>query len=97
MKSTARLFGAQTPRWLRHFLIASVSLMGLAAIMALSPGGNVLALVLGIGAAWAFGWHLAWQMGRLDIDDPDRCMHLFRSNRDAGLIAALFLALAMLV
>ena len=97
VKSTARLFGAQTPRWLRHFLIASVSLMGLAAIMALSPGGNVLALVLGIGAAWAFGWHLAWQMGRLDIDDPDRCMHLFRSNRDAGLIAALFLALAMLV
>lgn len=97
VKSTARLFGAQTPRWLRHFLIASVSLMGLAAIMALAPGGNALSMVLGIGAAWAFGWHLAWQMGRLDIDDPDRCMHLFRSNRDAGLIAALFLALAMLV
>ena len=97
VKSTARLFGARTPRWLRHFLIASVSLMGLAAIMALAPGGNALSLVLGIGAAWAFGWHLAWQMGRLDIDDPDRCMHLFRSNRDAGLIAALFLAIALLV
>ena len=97
VKSTARLFGAQTPRWLRHFLIASVSLMGLAAIMAFAPHSNALALVLGIGAAWGFGWHLAWQMGRLDIDDPDRCMRLFRSNRDAGLIAALFLAFAVFV
>jgi 4-hydroxybenzoate polyprenyltransferase len=30
---------------------------------------------------------------RLDIDDPDLCLRLFKSNRDAGLI--LFAALAL--
>jgi 4-hydroxybenzoate polyprenyltransferase len=40
---------------------------------------------------------MVWQMGRLDIDDPDVCMHLFRANRDAGLIPALFFAAAALV
>jgi 4-hydroxybenzoate polyprenyltransferase len=30
----------------------------------------------------------------LDIDDPAQCRRLFLSNRDAGLIAALFLAVA---
>ena len=32
--------------------------------------------------------HLAWQLRRLDIDDPDGCLRLFRSNRDAGLVLA---------
>jgi 4-hydroxybenzoate polyprenyltransferase len=34
----------------------------------------------------AFGAHLAWQVTRLDIDDPAHCLMLFKSNRDAGLI-----------
>jgi 4-hydroxybenzoate polyprenyltransferase len=34
---------------------------------------------------------------KLDIDAPEVCLHLFRSNRDAGLLAALFLAAACLV
>ena len=38
-----------------------------------------------------FAAHLAWQIERLDIDDPDLCLRLFKSNRDAGLI--LFAAL----
>ena len=29
---------------------------------------------------------LAWQVATLDIDDPDNCLRLFRSNRDYGLI-----------
>jgi 4-hydroxybenzoate polyprenyltransferase len=41
----------------------------------------------------AFAAHLAWQIGRLDIDDPARCLALFKSNRDAGLI--LFAALVL--
>ena len=32
----------------------------------------------------AFAAHLAWQIVRLDIADPDRCLALFKSNRDAG-------------
>ena len=38
-----------------------------------------------------FGAHLGRQIERLDIDDPDLCLRLFKSNRDAGLI--LFAAL----
>jgi 4-hydroxybenzoate polyprenyltransferase len=34
----------------------------------------------------AFAAHLAWQVARLDIDDPDGCLRLFKANRDAGLI-----------
>jgi len=33
-----------------------------------------------------FAAHLAWQIWRLDIDDPAHCLMLFKSNRDAGLI-----------
>jgi 4-hydroxybenzoate polyprenyltransferase len=42
-------------------------------------------LVFAIGLL-AFAVHLAWQIVRLDIADPDRCLALFKSDRDAGLI-----------
>jgi 4-hydroxybenzoate polyprenyltransferase len=94
IKSTARLFGQNTGQWLRRFLVATITLIGLGVIMALLPGGNILALVTALAGVWAMGWHMAWQLGRLDIEDPARCMTLFRSNRDAGLIPALFFAAA---
>jgi 4-hydroxybenzoate polyprenyltransferase len=34
----------------------------------------------------AFAAHLGWQIRRLDINDPDHCLMLFKSDRDAGLI-----------
>jgi 4-hydroxybenzoate polyprenyltransferase len=37
------------------------------------------------------------QMRRLDMDDAGSCLREFRSNRDAGLLAALFLAVAAAV
>lgn len=95
VRSTARLFGDQTARWLKWFLIASVSLMLAGVVGAVAEKGNPLQLVVALGGVWAFGWHLAWQLKRLDIDDPARCLMLFRSNRDAGLIPVLFLALAL--
>ncbi|AMY71437.1 4-hydroxybenzoate octaprenyltransferase [Frigidibacter mobilis] len=97
VKSTARLFGTNTPRWLALFLLATVVLMALAVLIALLPQAAPLTLVLGLAAPWAMGWHLLWQMRKLDIDDPDTCLHLFRSNRDAGLVTTLFLAAAALV
>ena len=42
-------------------------------------------LIFAVGLL-AFAAHLAWQIVRLDIDDPDLCLVLFKSNRDAGLI-----------
>ena len=95
VKSTARLFADNSPKWLRFFLVLTVLLMGAAVILALAPTANVLGLVLALGGVWGFGWHMAWQLGRLDITDPANCLRIFRSNRDAGLIPALFFAAAV--
>jgi 4-hydroxybenzoate polyprenyltransferase len=95
VKSTARLFAENSPKWLRLFLVLTVLLMGAAVIAALAPDANVLGLVLALGGVWGFGWHMAWQLGRLDITDPANCLRLFRSNRNAGLIPALFFAAAV--
>jgi 4-hydroxybenzoate polyprenyltransferase len=93
VKSTARLFGANSTPWLRAFLMAAVSLAGLAVILALINAG-ILAMVIALAGVWAFGWHMAWQLRQLDVNDPALCLRLFRSNRDAGLLLALFLAVA---
>ena len=96
VKSTARLFAGNTALWLRGFLVATVVLIGLAVLLALGQA-SVLALVVALAGVWGMGWHMMWQMQRLDIDDPGVCLHLFRSNRDAGLVPALFFAVAALV
>ncbi|MBW7920554.1 MAG: 4-hydroxybenzoate octaprenyltransferase [Rubellimicrobium sp.] len=95
VKSTARLFGADSPRWLRGFLVATVLLMGLAVVLA-ARERSILALVLALGAPWAMGWHMTWQLVRLDLHDGPGLLRLFRSNRDAGLLVVPFLAAALL-
>jgi 4-hydroxybenzoate polyprenyltransferase len=97
VKSTARLFGANSPRWLRGFLVATVLLLTAGVILALAPGANPLSMALALGGVWGMGWHMAWQLARLDIDDEETCLRLFRSNRDAGLILVAGLALAVAV
>lgn len=97
VKSTARLFAENTPRWLRRFLVASVTLMGFTILGTMLPGANPLALVLALAGPWAFGWHMAWQLRQLDIDDNDVLLKLFRANRDAGLLPLPFFAAALLV
>ena len=94
VRSTARLFGQNTRRWLLAFQIATITLMALAVMLAALPGGGIAAPVVGLLGVWVFGWHMAWQLRRLDIDDPASCLRVFHSNRDAGLLAALFLAIA---
>jgi 4-hydroxybenzoate polyprenyltransferase len=95
VKSTARLFGEDTPKWLARFMVASVSLMGLAIVLA-APDGEVLKLVVMLLGPWAFGWHMLWQLRRLKMDDNQRLLELFRSNRDAGLLPVLFFAVAII-
>jgi len=79
LQSTAILFGARTKPMLAVFYAAAVILIGIAGFAA---GGGA---IFGVGL-FAFAAHLAWQIVRLDIDDPDLCLMLFKSNRDAGLI-----------
>ena len=94
VKSTARLFGADTPRWLLGFAAGAVLLLAMA-VAATRPGtGAALVAMLGVAG---FAAHLWWQLRSLDTASPAVCLRLFRSNRDAGLIVALFLAVAALV
>jgi 4-hydroxybenzoate polyprenyltransferase len=86
LKSTALLFGTRTRPILSAFYSAAVILIGLSGLTA-SAG-----FLFGFGLA-AFAAHLAWQVWRLDVGDADRCLALFKSNRDAGLI--LFAGLAL--
>jgi 4-hydroxybenzoate polyprenyltransferase len=86
IKSTALLFGERTRPMLAIFYAIAVVLIGAAGFMA----GGQLIFALGL---IAFAAHLAWQVVRLDINDPAHCLMLFKSNRDAGLI--LFLALLL--
>ncbi|MDP3545532.1 MAG: UbiA family prenyltransferase, partial [Phreatobacter sp.] len=79
VRSTALLFGERTPLFLSLFYGAAVAVFA-AALWTL--GAPVLAY-LGL---FAFAAHLAWQVRRLDIADPDLCLRLFKSNRDAGLL-----------
>jgi 4-hydroxybenzoate polyprenyltransferase len=96
VKSTARLFGDNTGHWLRRFLIATVGLMGLAVIFALRDSASFLAMVIALGGPWAMGWHMAWQLRGIDINDNDKLLRLFRVNRDTGMIPLVFFAAALL-
>ncbi len=90
IKSTALLFGARTKPMLVLFYGVAVILLAAAGFTA--GAGAVFALGL-----LAFAAHLAWQVWRLDIADPDNCLAVFKSDRDAGLIlfAALLLDAAL--
>ncbi|MFK8253747.1 4-hydroxybenzoate octaprenyltransferase [Ancylobacter terrae] len=86
LKSSALWMGAATGPWLMALYAGTVLLIG----AALAAAGAGPASWLGLAG---FAGHLGWQVGRLDIDRPDLCLRLFRSNRDAGLI--LFAGLAL--
>jgi 4-hydroxybenzoate polyprenyltransferase len=89
IKSTALLFGERTKPMLAVFFAAAVVLIGIAGYLV--GAGLIFWLALA-----AFAGYLVWQIRRLDIADPDLCLDLFKSNRDAGLIlfAGLLLAAA---
>jgi 4-hydroxybenzoate polyprenyltransferase len=79
IKSTALLFGERTKTMLALFY-------GLAVVLIAAAG-----FTAGVGVIFwlflaGFAGHLAWQIVRLDIADPDLCLALFKSDRDAGLI-----------
>ena len=97
IRSTARLLGRRTKFWLATFASLAFLFMASAVWAALSPAaGELTASLCGAGTV-LFGAHLAWQLRRLDINDPDICLMLFRANRNAGLCPALFFAAAAAV
>ena len=84
MRSTARLFGPRTRPMLAAFYAGAVLLLGAAGWLAGARG------LFFAGLAFA-ALHLAWQVARLETEDPALCLRLFRSNREVGWL--LFLGL----
>ena len=77
VRSTARLFGDDTKSWL-------IGLYGGALVLfagAYSAAEVPLPALAGLLAAGAHMWR---QVQRLDIDDPDQCLKLFKSNGVVG-------------
>ncbi|WP_417666672.1 4-hydroxybenzoate octaprenyltransferase [Roseibium sp.] len=91
VKSTARLFGVFTkPAMLLLYTLAT-ALFALAAVLA--DAGPAAFAGIALGAL-----HLLWQAIVLDIDDPDQCLKLFRSNTTYGWIVFLgFVADALIL
>jgi 4-hydroxybenzoate polyprenyltransferase len=79
VRSTALLFGERTPLILSLFYGGAIMLFAAAFQSLGAPPLAYLGLV-------GFTVHLAWQVRSLDIANPDLCLRLFKSNRDAGLI-----------
>jgi len=85
VRSTARLFGGASRTWIGAFYAGTVALLALAGRL--------------VWMAWPFyatlalaALLLAWQVWRVDFDDPTDCLAKFRSNNLFG--ALVFLAIA---
>src|ERR1700722_5867501 len=89
VRSTARLFGERTRPFLAACYAAAVLLFALAGWSAGFGWWFFAALVLPAGL-------LARQVVALDIHNPERCLMLFRANRETGLAFALALLLGVL-
>jgi len=90
IKSTAILFGENTQPLLAVFYTLAV------ALMAFAGWGAGAGIVFSVGLV-AFAAQLSWQISRFRIGDPDLCLRLFKSNRDAGLILFAAMVLDVLV
>lgn len=89
VRSTARLFGENTKTALILLYSIALGLFAAAFAVAGAPWPAFAGLLAG-------AFHMRWQIARLDIDNADRCLTLFRSNHHfgaiilAGLLASLF-------
>jgi len=81
VKSTARLFGERSRSWIDAFYALALACMVGALIVATQKLWMALLLV-------PLALHFHWQTRRLDVDDAQCCLKIFRTNRDAGLVIA---------
>ena len=94
VKSTARLFGDNPRKWLSGFVVASTSLCILAIIMVPRNFFFLEEMVVFVGAI-LFGLHLFYQLTKLNTQNSETCLQLFKSNKWSGLImvSSLFFAI----
>ena len=84
VKSTARFLGDKSGLWIGIFYAITIFFLFIAASLTqLNQWAFVVML-----AAMA---HLFWQYSRFDMNDGTRCLKIFKSNRDTGLLILLAL------
>ncbi|MCJ8517578.1 4-hydroxybenzoate polyprenyltransferase [Pseudorhizobium tarimense] len=88
VRSTARLFGQNTKRWLIGLYGATLFLL----LLAYAAAGVGFIAYLGLLIAAVM---FAWQILVLDIDDSDQCLSLFKSNSRVGAVIFAGLVLAI--
>ncbi len=81
IKSTARLFGNNSKRWIAGFYAAAIMLFAVAVPL----HASVLMILPAL--------HFAWQVREWDMNDPASSLKFFKSNRDAGLLILLIIFL----
>ncbi|MGH7076676.1 MAG: 4-hydroxybenzoate octaprenyltransferase [Acetobacteraceae bacterium] len=89
VKSTARLFGRQTRPFLAACYAVTIVLLAIAGVLAGLSAWYLAALVLPAAL-------LTRQVVTIEIDDPARCLALFKANREVGLAIALALLVGWL-
>ncbi|MBN9222399.1 MAG: 4-hydroxybenzoate octaprenyltransferase [Mesorhizobium sp.] len=77
VRSTARLFGDNTKAWLAGLYGGTLICFAIAFAAAQAP-------VVALAGLIAAGAHMARQIAVLDINNPDQCLRLFRSNNQVG-------------
>ncbi len=89
VKSTARLFEHNTRSLLVVCYTGTILLLAVTMGMAGLNLGGMLALMLPAGL-------LARQVAQLDVNNPHRCLALFKSNREVGLAVGLAILIGQL-
>ena len=79
VRSTARLFGERTKPAL--IILYSATLVLFAMAFSQASAGWLAYAGLALGCL-----HMIWQIASLNIDDPDNCLALFKSNSIFGWI-----------
>jgi 4-hydroxybenzoate polyprenyltransferase len=86
VKSSARRLADNVPRGVAVFYVISWGL-ALASGYAAGLGAFFYAVLV------AYGLHLAWQVRTLRLDDSPLALRLFKSNREAGFVLLIAIAL----
>ena len=96
VKSTAILFGEHAKKWLFSFILFCSILMAIC-VLVVTQDRTIYSKILSSLGVLSFSVHLFLQWQNFDAKDSQVLLRLFRSNRNAGLIFAIFLCLAIWV
>ena len=96
VKSTAILFGEYAKKWLFSFILFCSIFMAIS-VFVVTQDRTIFSKILSSVGVLSFSLHLLLQWKNFDAKDSQVLLRLFRSNRNAGFIFAIFLFSAVWV